>query len=94
MTQPQEDSSPIAFERNFNPMLKKDSEYFRTLGNVISCVERNAERNLSEAEQDAVCQNEIREMRLAAFNNELLFHNVNKRLYMDLIVNRRGETPN
>ena len=27
-TAPTSESSPIAFERNFNPMLKYDSEYF------------------------------------------------------------------
>ena len=27
-TAPTAESSPIAFERNFNPMLKYDSEYF------------------------------------------------------------------
>ena len=93
MTSPKEDSSAIAFERNFNPMLKRDSDYFKAVGNVISCVEKNASKNLSEEQQDSVCKTQIKEMRLAAFNNELLFHNVNKRLYMDLLMNARGEAP-
>ena len=41
-THPNEDSSPIAFERNFNPYLKYDSEYFKTLNSLVKCVESNA----------------------------------------------------
>ena len=39
---PTDESSPIAFERNFNPHLKHDSDYFQKLDQVIKCVERNA----------------------------------------------------
>ena len=42
-TAPSDESSAIAFEKNFNPMLKHDSEYFKNLSAVISCVERNAD---------------------------------------------------
>jgi hypothetical protein len=90
-TAPTEDSSAIAFERNFNPMLKHDSTYFGKLNEVISCVESNASK--SEDEQKTACQKEFKAMRLTAFKNELLYHNVNKRFYMDLIQYKRHESP-
>lgn len=90
-TEPSDESSAIAFERNFNPMLKHDSEYFNKLGNFISCVETHA--NSSEEEQKTVCNKEFKAMRLTAFNNEILYHQINKRFYMDLISYKRHEAP-
>ena len=49
-TAPTEDSSAIAFERNFNPDLRHDSEYFNNLNKFIGCVERNSGKDLSEAD--------------------------------------------
>ena len=46
-TAPTDESSAIAFERNFNPHLKHDSYYFKNLDAVLSCVERNASKDLS-----------------------------------------------
>ena len=46
-TAPTAESSSIAFERNFNPMLKYDSEYFKNLEKFISCVEANTDKNLN-----------------------------------------------
>ena len=40
---PTEDSSAIAFERNFNPDMKHDSAYFGALSSFLSCVEKNSE---------------------------------------------------
>ena len=90
-TEPTDESSAIAFERNFNPMLKHDSAYYKQLGEVLECVEKNA--NAGEEEQKTVCSKEFKAMRLTAFNNELLYHNVNKRFYMDLISYKRHESP-
>ena len=42
-TAPTEESSPIAFERHFNPSLKYDSEYYKNLNAMIVCVEKNAQ---------------------------------------------------
>ena len=92
MTNPTEESSSIAFERNFNPLMKRDSEYFKALGGVISCVERHNIQHLSDEERAMGCKDEVRKMRLAAFNNELLFHNVNKRFYMSFIQNKKVES--
>ena len=40
-TEPTEESSAIAFDRHFNPYLKKDSTYFGAVNKFISCVEKN-----------------------------------------------------
>ena len=40
-TAPSEESSAIAFDRHFNPFLKKDSSYFGAVSNFLGCVERN-----------------------------------------------------
>tara|TARA_B110001450_G_C17444984_1_gene409519 strand:- start:67 stop:540 length:474 start_codon:yes stop_codon:yes gene_type:complete len=88
---PTDESSGIAFERNFNPMLKHDSEYYGKLGDMISCVERNVGKD--GVDEKTVCAKEFKAMRLTAFKNELLYHNVNKRFYMDLITYKRHEAP-
>ena len=92
-TAPTSDSSSIAFERHFNPMMKHDSTYFGSVDKLISCVEQNAGKGLSEEEQNKVCSKEMNGLRLNAFRHELLYHNVNKRFYMDLIQMKRGEAP-
>ena len=73
--------------------MKRDSEYFKAVGQVVSCVEKNAHLGLSGEEQDQVCKTQVRNLRLAAFNNELLYHNINKRFYMAMLPSKRGETP-
>ena len=88
---PSDESSGIAFERNFNPMLKHDSEYYGKLGAMIACVEKNV--NKQSVDEATVCAKEFKAMRLTAFKNELLYHNVNKRFYMDLISYQRHEAP-
>ena len=92
-TAPTEESSAIAFERNFNPMLKYDSDYFGTVDKFLGCVDKNSSKQLTEDQQNAVCSKEFKNMRLAAFKNELLYHNINKRFYMDLIQFKRHEAP-
>jgi len=84
-TAPAEDSSPISFDRNFNPDMKRDSEYFNKLDKFLGCVERNAPKGLSEGDQNRVCGKEFKNLRSAAFDNELLYHNMNKRFFMDLL---------
>ena len=92
-TEPSSDSSAIAFERHFNPMMKQDSAYFNSVDKLIGCVEKNADKGLSEDEQNKVCSQEMNGLRLKAFRHELLYHNMNKRFYMDLIQMKRGEAP-
>ena len=42
-TAPTDESSPIAFERHFNPSLKYDSDYYKNVNAMIACVEKNVE---------------------------------------------------
>ena len=93
LTCPTPDSSSISFERHFNPQLARDSEYFKALHGLISCVENNLTTTDSSSSSEAPCRTEMRALRLAVFNNELLYHNVNKRFYMSLLQYKRGEAP-
>ena len=47
---PTDESSSIAFERHFNPLLKTDSSYFNAVGDLLSCVENNSSKALSTDE--------------------------------------------
>ena len=47
---PTDESSSIAFERHFNPLLKNDSKYFGAVGDLISCVEKNSAKPLNTDE--------------------------------------------
>ena len=93
LTAPSEESSEIAFEKHFNPSLKYDSEYFKNLNSLIKCVENNASKSLSPEQQNEVCSKEMKQIRIAAFKKELLYHNVNKRFFMNLISMKRHEAP-
>ena len=92
-TAPAEDSSAIAFDKHFNPSLKHDSQYFNEVNSLLSCVERNQGKANTADEQNAACANEMKQVRLAAFKKELMFHNMNKRFFMDLVIAKRGESP-
>ena len=81
-TEPTEDSSSIAFERHFNPLLKYDSDYHKNLEAMLSCVEKNI--SATGDEQKTVCAKEYKNLRLSAFKNQLMYHFVNKRFFMDV----------
>ena len=59
ITAPTDESTPIAFERNFNPDLKHDSEYFGNLNTFLKCVDKHTPLNLPEHEQNEVCKKEF-----------------------------------
>lgn len=92
-TAPTDECSPICFDRNFNPDLKTDSFYFGNLDKFLKCVEKHAGHDHSDEKMNQVCSKEFKNMRLSAFKNELLYHNVNKRFYMDLLSYKRHESP-
>ena len=52
LTNPTCESSCIAFERHFNPMMKRDSAYFLAVDQVISCVEKHQGKELSQDQQN------------------------------------------
>lgn len=54
----------------------------------MSCAERNA-----ASEDPTVCHKEFKQLRLSAFKDELLYHNVNKRFFMNEIMHKRNESP-
>ncbi len=93
LTAPSEESSEIAFEKHFNPALKYDSQYYKSLNSLIKCVEKNANQSLSPEQQNEVCSNEMKQVRIDAFKKELLYHNVNKRFFMNLVTMKRHEAP-
>ena len=57
---PTDESSPIAFERHFNPSLKFDSDYHKNLNSMIECVEKNAELASTPEEQRKACGKEFK----------------------------------
>ena len=64
-----------------NPDLALNTDYFRSLDNMMQCVERNASLTDAAAQQRA-CQKEWSNLRLAAFNNKLMYSEVNKRFFI------------
>ena len=83
----------ISIEYNFNPDLAKESNYFGKLDAFVRCVEKNAGSVESEEEANKVCRREWNEVRMSALNKDLLYHNVNRRFYLDQLTYKRGEAP-
>lgn len=71
----------LRFDRHFNPELGTESAYFKSLQKFMDCVERNIERDLTAAQQEQVCANEYKQLRLKAFDGQLYYHNVNKKYF-------------
>lgn len=83
-----EQAGNLDFGTHFNPRLAQQSAYFKSLDAVMKCAERNA---LSE--DPAVCHKEFKQLRLSAFKEDLLYHNVNKRHFMNELMSKRNESP-
>ena len=64
-----------------NQQLAHHSDYFGALDNMMKCVERNAGET-DPARQEQVCAKEYKALRLQAFQQNLLYHEVNKRFVM------------
>lgn len=86
-------ANPIHFDRHFNPDLATDSNYFKSLNAFLSCVEKNAEKDLSEAQQEKVCATEYKNLRLRAFDNQLFYHHVNKKFFQNELAIFKHESP-
>ena len=88
------DGNILRFDKYFNPDLKDDSKYFNNLNAFLSCVEKNAELvQGNESQMEKVCAKEFRSLRLCAFDSELMYHNVNKRFFVDELSIKRHESP-
>ena len=82
------------YEKNFSAELANDSNYFSDLNKFLTCVDRNASKDLSEAQQEKVCAKEFKAVRLHGFDNQLLYHNVNKKFFGYELSVHRHEAPN
>ena len=84
----------ISLENHMNPTLKHESEFIGAADRLVRCVEKHPEyASKSVQAQNRVCAKEYKEMRDKAFKNELLYHNMNKRFFMDLLTFKRHEAP-
>ena len=68
----------FSFAKHFNKDLTKESEYFKSLNNLMTCVAKNASKGLTPQQEERVCEKEYKRMRLSAFENQLLYQQVNK----------------
>ena len=79
----------MSMGRYVNPELVHGSDYFKSLDSMMKCVERNAGVT-DAAEQAKVCATEYRNLRLAAFNQKLLYSQVNQRWFIRELEYQRG----
>ena len=81
----------LDFQAQFNPRLPLHSSYFKKLDAVMSCVEAHV---ASGAKDDArVCHQEMKDLRLSAFKDELLYQQVNKRHFMNELMSKNNQSP-
>jgi cyclophilin family peptidyl-prolyl cis-trans isomerase len=59
------------FDSSFNPELANQSQYFGALHKMMACVEKHAD--VAVAKRDSVCAKEFKQVRLAAFNEQLMY---------------------
>ena len=72
-----------------NPQLAQHSTYFAALDAMMKCVEKN--KDLTEpTAQDKACASEFKNLRLAAFQKKLTYHEVNRRWFMGELENKRN----
>ena len=83
----------LRFDKYFNPELADDSKYFKNFSAFLTCVEKNVDRVQNEAEMEKVCSKEFKNLRLRGFDNELMYHNVNRRFFADELAIRNNESP-
>lgn len=84
-------TSQLDFATHFNPKLAQHSSYFGALDSLLKCVEKHAGTPVNQ--QESVCTKEFKNLRLQAFKDELLYHNVNKRFFMKELAFKAGESP-
>ena len=73
--------STSTYEKNFSADLATQSDYFNDLNKFLSCVDKNASRDLSESQQEKICSKQFKALRLHCFDNQLMYHNVNKKYF-------------
>jgi hypothetical protein len=83
------DTTNMSFGTHFNPELTKDSLYFKALKDMMACAEKNAD--VPESQYETVCAKEFKALRMSAFKEQLLYHQVTRRFFMDEITFRTGQ---
>ena len=83
----------LRFDKYLNPELADDNQYFKNFSTFLTCIEKNVDRVLSEADMEKVCSKEFKNLRLRCFDNELMFHNLNKRFFADEVAIKKNESP-
>ena len=84
----QNDLPVMKFDSYFNERLAVHSDYFKNMDKFMQCVEKNV--GASEEAQTTVCQREFKNLRLSAFKDQLQYHYVNRRFFMDSIAYKKG----
>lgn len=84
-----DDTTNLSFGTHFNPVLAKDSNYFKALDAMMQCAEKN--RDMPESTWDKVCASEFKALRLCAFREQLMYHHVNKRFFIEQLTYRTGQ---
>ena len=91
---PDAQNAPLMrFDRHFNQDLASDSLYFKSLNAFMSCVERNSSAELTDAQMEKVCATEYKNLRLRAFDTQLMYHNVNKQHFVNELAMFKHESP-
>lgn len=83
----------MEFGTHFFPTLAHSSLYFKSVKGMLDCVDANITVT-DPAVQKKVCAKEFKAMRLAAFNDELLYHNINKSHFQHQLSYKMGVDPN
>ena len=79
-----------SFNQHFNPELAQQSHYHHALEKMMSCVDRNAD--VPAEKRATVCAKEYKQLRLAAFDDKLLYHHMNWRFFTSELAIKNGET--
>ena len=67
------------------------SEYFKKLNAMMACA--NAHVASGAKDHKNVCYKEMKELRLAAYQDELLYQKVNKRHFMNELMTKANQSP-
>ena len=87
-----QNESILRFDRHFNPELATDSKYFSNMSAFLKCVEKNVE-TATEENMHNLCAKEFKQLRMRGFDNELMYHNVNKRFFQNELAYFKNESP-
>ena len=85
--------SAISLEQYFNPDFKVQSKFFKYYDDLVKCVEKNTSKATTVEEQNQICLKQFNKFRSSAMQGDLLYHNVNRRFYLDMLAVQKVEAP-